>query len=66
MWVKVISISLSIVGLSVSIVMQWLSTAFVEKFFSPTSANLFLSEQAQFVWMLIPLALIFLLMQKRY
>jgi heme exporter protein D len=66
MWAKVISIALSIVGLLVSVVLQWFSAAIIQEFFSPLSLGLFLSEPAQFVWMLVPLALIFLLIQKRY
>lgn len=66
MWSKVVAVSLSIVGLLSSIAMKWLPPETVSEFFSPLFSKLFLSNQAQFVWMTIPLVLIFVLAGRRH
>ena len=66
LWTKVVVISLSIIGLLISVAMRWFPPSIIEKFFSPSFVEIFLSKEAQLVWMIAPLVLIFLLVQKKH
>lgn len=64
-WVKTSLASLTIVGLLVSIVLQWIPAQFVQEFITSISASVFLTKEAQLVWMIAPLVMIFLLKNKQ-
>lgn len=59
MWIKILLLALSVVGLIASVVLQWLPSAMLQEFFIAFSSDIFSSDQARLVWMIIPLALIF-------
>jgi len=64
-WTKIALVSFSIIGLLGSVVMDWFSREAVSEFFSPLSLQLFRTDQAQLVWMVVPLVLIFVLVYRR-
>ncbi|MEA1926427.1 MAG: hypothetical protein U9M90_04310 [Patescibacteria group bacterium] len=64
-WVKTLLIALSIVGLLASIVLQWLPALMLKEFFTAFSSEVFLSKEAQLIWMIVPLVLIFMLKHKQ-
>ncbi len=64
-WVKTLLIALSIVGLLASIVLQWLPASMLKEFFTAFSSEIFLSKEAQLIWMIVPLVLIFMLKHKQ-
>jgi hypothetical protein len=65
MWSKILLVAFSIVGLLGSVVMGWFSKEAVSEFFSPLSLQLFRTDQAQLVWMVVPLVLIFVLVYRK-
>lgn len=64
-WTKIALVSFSIIGLLGSIIMDWFSEKAISEFFSPLSLQLFRTDQAQLVWMAVPLVLIFILVYRR-
>jgi hypothetical protein len=57
-WVRVLAFSLSLVGLMVSIVMDWISRDAAENIFSSLLINIFHAPGAQVIWTLLPLLLL--------
>ncbi len=57
-WVRVLAFSVSLVGLIVSIVMDWVSRDAAENIFSSLLINVFHSSAAQITWTLLPLLLL--------
>jgi len=57
--------SLAIVGLLASIVLQWFPQSFLDEFFTSSSSVIFLSAQAQLIWMIAPLIVVFLLKHRQ-
>ena len=64
-WVKTSLASLTIVGFLVSIVLQWIPAQVVEEFITPFSESIFMTKEAQLVWIVAPLVMIFLLKNKQ-
>ncbi len=59
-WIKISLVSITIVGFVTSIVMDWYSRAVLGGFFSAFSMSIFRSDEAQLVWMLAPIGVIYI------
>jgi hypothetical protein len=55
-WTKIISLSLVVVGMIGSIVLGWYTPKELEEFFTPLSRKILISEEARFVWTILPFA----------
>ncbi|MBT3355825.1 hypothetical protein HN784_01150 [bacterium] len=64
-WIKAGLVSATIVGFAASIVMDWYSKAVLSGFFSTFSMSIFRSDEAQLVWMVAPILVIYLLNLRR-
>lgn len=64
-WIKVSLVSVTIVGFMASIVMDWYGRSVLSGFFSPWSMSIFRSDEAQLVWMVAPILVIYLLNLRR-
>lgn len=64
-WIKTSLASLTIVGFLVSIVLQWVPDQITKDFITSYSATVFLTKEAQLVWIISPLVMIFLLKNKQ-
>ena len=64
-WIKTSLASLTIVGFLVSIVLQWIPSQIINEFITSYSATIFLTKEAQLVWIIAPLVMIFLLKNKQ-
>lgn len=64
-WVKTVLVSATLVGFVASIVMDWYSKGVLAGFFSSFSMSIFRSDEAQLVWMVAPVLVIYLLNLKR-
>lgn len=64
-WVKTSLASLTIVGFLVSIVLQWIPAQIVEEFITPFLETIFMTKEAQLIWIIAPLVMIFLLKNRQ-
>jgi hypothetical protein len=64
-WTKIISLSLVVVGMIGSIVLSWYTPAELEEFFTPLSRRLLITEEARFVWAILPFGILLFLNNRR-
>jgi len=65
MWLKISLTALAIVGFFASIVLQWIPDQIVQDFITEYASAIFMTPQAQLIWMIAPLVVVFLLKNKR-
>lgn len=64
-WLKIVLVSATIVGFAASIVMQWYPKVALSEMFSAFSLEIFRSSEAQLVWMVAPILVIYILNLRR-
>jgi hypothetical protein len=64
-WFKIVIVSITIVGFVASIVMQWYPKVALSEMFSTFSLEIFRSNEAQLIWMVAPILVIYILNIRR-
>ncbi len=65
-WAQTLVIALAIVGLSLSLVLTWISAKEISEFFTPFPQQLFVSDLARFIWALVPFLLLVVIKKRKY
>ncbi|MDA3815305.1 MAG: hypothetical protein PF549_02985, partial [Patescibacteria group bacterium] len=65
-WFQILVMALAIVGLSLSLVLTWISPKELGEFFTPFSRQLFVSDLAKFLWVLVPFIALVLIKKRKY
>ncbi len=64
-WFRMSLLALIIVGMILSIVLNWFSSAELEEFFTPLSKKLLISKEARFIWSVLPFGALMFLNNRR-